>query len=317
MSKLLLHARSSLPALRTLGRFDTVRTVSATDISTFVKEGSMQGRVLWRYGVESKPIHLFVRERKQRRASTPDIVAHLSTNEFPSKSFISLGEGVYASSPEFCFLQMADELDYIDLIRYGYELCAGYMLDDSAPGGFVQSGMLTDTKKMKSYLGRIPWWRGCRKATIALNYIADGSRSPRETALAMSLCLPTRWGGYQLPKPELNYKIDVGFDIEGFSNRYVDLYWPNKSFGIEYESTLIHADQEKMTHDSVREKILKEQGVQLLRVTKEELSNPLRYELIVKLTARALGRKNRPAKSSVAKARRALAHRLFAPHREI
>lgn len=265
---------------------------------------------LRRFDMRSLPIHVLVGSSEARR-KPQGIVSHVWSGKLIAGSFLELKPEIYVSSPEFCFLQMARHLDFVDLVRFGYELCASYRPVRGSVEGIEESEPLSTPRKLMSFLSRAKGVYGANHALSAARWVRGGSRSPRETALSMILSLPTRYGGYQLGLPDLNYQIPVGFDVEGMLNRYIDLYWKSARVGLEYESNTFHTGVAKITHDSVREKVLIERGVKMFRVTHDELVDPLKLDLLVTVLARALGKRIRSRSSEIQRRRRALAASLL------
>jgi len=134
----------------------------------------------------------------------------------PNGSFIDAGGGLYVSSPEFFFFQMALEYPLAKLIELGLELCGSYSMPsidfaDKGQGDSEQAlynlPRLTSKKRLKAFAARMKEWPGHRLASKALQYITNDSASPMETILVILLTLPYRNGGYGLPMPELNGRI--------------------------------------------------------------------------------------------------------------
>lgn len=151
------------------------------------------------------------------------------------------------SSPELCFLQMAEELEFHDLVLLGLELCGSYSMkyrhepigkselrfDFEAPKGLAlswfdaaledgaasdsrltESGFypdrqpLTNLAHLERFLERCQGFHGVKKAREALKWVLDNSASPMESKLFLLLCLPRAKGGYGLPLPVLNGRAD-------------------------------------------------------------------------------------------------------------
>jgi len=53
----------------------------------------------------------------------------------PDGAFVDAGGGLYVSSPEFCFFQLADAYPLARLIALGIELCGSYSLSSKATAG--------------------------------------------------------------------------------------------------------------------------------------------------------------------------------------
>lgn len=153
------------------------------------------------------------------------VSAHLCSAQLPPGSFVPQvvwGHEVYLSSPELIFLQMAEELEFDQLVYVGYALCSEFRLDDLEEGGCVHreghDTALTSVAKVRSYLEQLP--RGARNRAVALRaleYVRDGARSPREAGIAETLLLPARLGGEGYSKLALNREVRLfdGVDSRG------------------------------------------------------------------------------------------------------
>lgn len=119
----------------------------------------------------------------------------------PSRSFHRIADGLHVASLELAFLQMARELDFLNLARLGFELCGSYSLDARAERGFFDRAPLTDPRKIRSFAEASPHLKRRKAVLRALQHVLPGSASPAETRLAMLLSLPCRLGGFGLPKP--------------------------------------------------------------------------------------------------------------------
>ena len=132
-------------------------------------------------------------------------------------------------SPELCFLQMASTMPFHRLVKLGYELCALYTLQPDGAAGYGRPLPPTTVRAMERYLERCTGMHGAATARKALRHVAVASGSPMETALAIALCLPLRLGGYGLPLPRMNYRIEARRSDQSTSDkRYYlcDLFWP-------------------------------------------------------------------------------------------
>jgi len=267
---------------------------------------------LQRLGCGRSPVHLLISSCRKRVVSDW-FACSLWPHEVPPGSFVSPVRGVYVSTPEFCFLQMASRLSRIELVRLGYELCSTYRFDPSNSRGFAGRRVLTTRERLLGYLegaGNAPQ---AQKAAGALAWVADGSASPRETITSMLVSLPSEMGGREVGMPHLNWEVPAGAGEDG-PRRFIDLYWPDRRFGLEYDSDLEHADPKGMTRDSIREKEIELKGIRLARVTNAELKTEKGRDLLHKTICRGLGKRYVEPSERTAYSRRALASLLLAPH---
>ena len=153
------------------------------------------------------PIEVVVADFEARRrvAGTIQRVWHAPG----SGAFYKIAKGVYVSSPEALFAQMATRLSQVDLVLLGYELCGAYSLARQTERGFVDRAPLATVDSLSRFIDRIPSEYGMKKARRALRFVANGSASPMETNVAMLLCLPTVVGGFGFELPQMNYRIEI------------------------------------------------------------------------------------------------------------
>jgi len=202
---------------------------------------------------------------------------------------------------------MADELPLIKLIELGLELCGTYSLpikDEYKPGVERAEAIdhttynhppLTSAKALKAFLNRMKGVNGQKKAQRALRYITNGSGSPMETILFMLLTLPHKLGGYGLPLPELNKRIDPGkaarHRLIGSGKTYYkcDIFWPKANLAVEYDSKTYHTNEERIIEDAKRRRELDAIGIRVETVTSNQILSITEFEIVARQIARKLG----------------------------
>jgi len=246
----------------------------------------------------TSPLHILVGDKNARKVCE-GLRCHISSGTFPRGSFIRGGDGLLVSSPELCFMQMASELSFIDLVSFGYELCGGYRLDKASGSedGFRKDIPLTDASTLSSFVDRATGLKGRTNARKALRFITDSSASPMETALTLLLVLPYRLGGYGFPLPRLNCPIDVGVNAKKTVSRssklrfYADLYWPDEQVDVEYDSDAWHLEPEQKARDSERGNALLSAGVAVLTVSRKQIVIPSRMRMVAEELSKLLGKR--------------------------
>lgn len=268
----------------------------------------------------SRPIDIVVPSLEDRRPSK-NLRPHV-WGKIPSSSFVKVTNGIYVSTPEFCFVQLARSLSAPKLISIGFELTGRYSIDPRFENG-LRTDMLarTTVSKLKQYIERCGKTRGTGPARKAANYLIGNSASPMETNLAMLLCLPSSQGGFGLPKPELNmevkapdhrpygsltylsgrnkgsYRMNLPDQLEGARSPTrkfrLDLYWPKHRFALEYDSDTFHANAQKLHADSERRTALEGLGINVVSVTSRQVYNEAEFELLARTTAQHLGKRIR------------------------
>jgi len=268
------------------------------------------------------PLHIMLRSPENRWVSST-MIQHVFSGDTPAGCFISteIGTGRGAgrgkgtgniigaeissddvfevSAPEFCFLQMAEQLSLVGLIELGYELCGKYSMpvdnDAQVPTrGFYNRPPLTSAKRISAFIARVPGFRGRRSANLALRHILDGSASPMETKLSMLLTLPYRLGGFGLPKPDLNTSIfpsktDSRSSGKGFYT--CDLFWPDHDLAVEYDSDQFHTGSEHIADDSKKRNSLAMMGVTVITITTQQLFNLSDFKKAVNIIAKRVGKR--------------------------
>jgi len=97
------------------------------------------------------PLHVLVADGNARKVRH-NIYCHTCSKEFPGGSFVQTDTGLIVSSPELCFLQMADELSFVDLVKLGFEICGSFRPDKKK--GFRNEQPLTSAAKLKAYIDK-------------------------------------------------------------------------------------------------------------------------------------------------------------------
>ena len=273
-----------------------------------------------------RDIDLIVAYGDQR--NLPGVKTHAKSVPLPDRSFYRLDDNVYVASPELCLMQLASKLTEPQTVKLALEMCGIYAVDDRAADdsgfydwheeeddeGIVKRPPLTSAAKLKTYANKL--FRPNSKARSAhfLRYVVDGSASPRETALYMLLCMPSRFGGYGLAVPELNRRIDLNLQEQlmvGAHHFDCDLYWHGKHAAVEYDSKKHHTAEEKQQRDAIRRNMLQHKGVQVIVATRMQVNKEGEFDILARQIGHALGKRFRtPAKEHVL-ARQQLRETLF------
>jgi len=244
------------------------------------------------------PVHIMVGEASVRR--TAKIVRqHIFSGDTPIGSFMNIGDGLMASSPEFCFYQMAEQFNLAGLIELGYELCGAYSIplanDSTVPKrGFYNRRPLTSVNRLRDFLNSIPGAKGHKKANRALRYILDGSASPMETKLAVFLTLPYALGGFGFDLAELNKRINLTKTARKYFNKdyYIcDIFWPEKKTAVEYDSDQQHTGSDRIANDSKRRNALASMGIKVVSVTKQQLYSSVELERAARTIAKHMDKR--------------------------
>lgn len=239
----------------------------------------------------SEPLHVLVPGKNAANA-LKSLSCHVCSTTLPRGSFVRASDSLLLCSPELSFLQMAASIPFQELVKLGFELCGLYSLQPDGSAGYGRVLPSTTVYALEAYLERCPGMPGLIAARKALRYIAIASGSPMETALAIILCLPLRLGGYGLPLPRMNYRIDDQSNEHTASGKayyLCDLYWPEAGVCIEYDSDLEHTGSNRIARDAQRRNDLTALGVTTITATREQVMHAEKLDCLAHQVARILG----------------------------
>lgn len=198
-------------------------------------------------------------------ASTRDnVVLHICKSKISLSMLLPIDAELkgFITSPEFTYLQIASKLDLIGTILAGSALCSDYFLNQDGRGGVSQrpNGPLTNRAAIAKFLSTQGRKRGIVPAKRALQYIVENARSPRETMLALLLCLPYNLGGFNLGTVELNKPLELenryGEKITRIPDLTIQLKDKREKQGtalLDYDPAVTHAGGQKIMRDLDRE----------------------------------------------------------------
>ena len=273
----------------------------------------VQEFALERFGFTDYPLDILVADPNLRCISDVHRT-HLWSSTITPGSFVEIARGIFVSSPAFAFVQMATELDAVDLSKLGIELCGCYRIDDIDFRGFSQVDPRIELEQLKGYVSKSSNCRGIKAARSATRWIASVSASPMETNLVLILCLPTRFGGYGFPVPLMNYRIELdetASRMAGKSYYKCDGYWPEFKVAMEYESDMFHTGSEKIASDSLRRNVLGYLGITVITVTRQQLYSIQGMESVARQLAKAIGNSRKASAIEATSSTKILQERLL------
>lgn len=161
-----------------------------------------------RFFADDSPIHATVAHAHLRRTGG-GIETSVRKGPFHPRSFMRIEDGLYVSTPEMAFCEMASVFPLEQLIALGFELCGTYRRASTFGSARYDAAPLTSPSALAAFIEKSPQFKGIKKARRALPCVLAGSASPRESELAMLLCLPYSLGGYGLPFPMMNAEMPL------------------------------------------------------------------------------------------------------------
>ncbi len=240
---------------------------------------------------------------------------HVWSTHIPENSFCEIASDTYVSTPEFAFLQMAGALTFAQTVLVGYWLCASYKLPEGG-GVPLEVEPPTSVERLQTFLLGAEGCYGAKKARRALRWVIDGARSPMEVATSMVMSLPTKYGGYGLEKPCINYKVETtdwdSCTLDRPDRTYfeIDLYWPKKKVGVEYDG-FPHLDPARIRKDKRRLNCLLVNDIKVLVVMYDQMVDDDVRDTLMHQLSKMLGAKQRDVSDAEKDAREALKGLLF------
>lgn len=304
---------SALRLFRSLEKPESLRPTQANPLSKGVPHLPEKPKCNSALTMLPAPLDVVVASEKDRSQSK-QFSNHIWQLPDKVSSFLFLDKGIYLSTPEFCFAQLARECNAIELMKLGFELCGTYRLDRKSPIGFRNAQPLTSPGAITRFLEKLPS-RTPTAANTALKFIRADSASPMETCLALLLGLPTRYGGYGLGVPTMNSEtfISTRQGKRVTHNRYhCDLFWPEQRVAVEYNSREFHINEQAIERDASRINDLKAAGIEVVAVTRAHVANPDTFDAVAHTVARLLRKRVRTSCADVNARRVELRRQLFA-----
>lgn len=243
------------------------------------------------------------------RTDSPCLSAHVASADLPAGAILQVGRELGVVAPELCFMQLAQTLSGVELIRAGNELCSMYFGSLEGYAELPEREPICTRDSILEFLEHAGGLRGACKARKTARWITDRSRSPRESTLAALLAAPSRLGGQQLPAFEANWAIPLDSDSALLTQRSyleADICWPEKGLAIEYNS-LLHEGEAPSQRDLEKITALQAMGMTVVPLSSWQFGSFERFSAVIRMVRNLLGLRNRPRPSVVLE--RELAHR--------
>lgn len=210
---------------------------------------------------------------------------HLWLESIPARSLIELEPGIYVAGVELCAFQMAAELPERTLIELYFELCSRYCMPFFDEEDYRDLPSPRTTKrKLKRFFSLLPSGvDGRRKALRALPYVREGSRSPLETAMVMTLACPKRLGGMGLRDIRMNYRLPLPPHIRQLTRRsslVCDAYIDRGSQDVEYQG-FMHDEPEQKAIDNERRQAMQAMGLTVVELNKQQFFDKDAYRRVL------------------------------------
>lgn len=254
-----------------------------------------------------KPLHILVDGAENRRvlaAATSHVVpakCDLARLEVVEVADPKSGCSVLSVSPAMSWAQVAASLPVARAREIAWELTGTYRIDPSAPLGLAEREPLTSASACLHAAtilagGGVPW-----RIKARLTGVLDEVASPMEGRVGCLLATGRRSGGYGLPKPRLNARIDLEDDERRLVRSTFlrpDYLWEQEGVVLEYDSDAVHFDDgaQRARHDAHKRNVYEGRGWSHFALTRDQLMDPPAMDGLVRTLAKALGM--RPCKPS-------------------
>lgn len=267
------------------------------------------------------PLHILVPDAGSRR-HFDGLHCHVWGGRLPVGAIARWPSGDFVLTPECLFLQAAVEMPFVQLVQFGYELCALYTVRYGDGSCRELARPLSSARRIGEFLAKCDGLPGVKKARAAIPWVLDRSRSPRESTFAISMTLPRFRGGQAVRNASLNREITLTDEERRSAGRHhfeVDFYIPctgegRTGIGVEYYGKEEHAGAMREVRDIRRESILASKGIEIHGVTKAQVENVVELERLAKALTLAQGGRWRKPTEAHERAMRALLRDLY-PHR--
>lgn len=260
------------------------------------------------------PIHLMAPSHDLRISKT-QYKYTVCKKTLPNTAFRRLSASICIASPDLCLLQSMVAYSRLRFMELCMELCGKYALVREAPYGFIsRDHQLTSLDAVRLFASQVKGARAFSEIRSLLEHLQEGSRSPMETRAYLFMCLPKRWGGYKLPKPVLNMRIQLSKEEQGLANRRYfecDMCWPEERLVVEYDGHENHAERNDRNRDSVKRNILISKGYTVYTLTGGQIGSTQAFEKVVREIARLLGYRLQGFPEDWVERRRDLRNELF------
>ena len=144
---------------------------------------------------------------------------------------------------------------------------------------------MTAVRSIEAFIEGTPGLKGVKKARSALRLTLERSRSPMETASAMLLSAPFLRGGFGLPKPVLNCRVDLPEWLHaGIGSReagawgelpYAEcdmaFFHRGRSVYVDFHGRWSHEGESNIHHDSLRANAFSQLGMAYYLMTKDQV----------------------------------------------
>ena len=246
------------------------------------RKQQLQGFDFTRFRQNGKPVDILV-PSYTKNSEPKGFKFHRAGAPLGHGALLDADKGILLSSPELTFVQVCRGLPLIRCIKLGSFICGVYSKDPSTRSGVSKRAMLATRDGLEAFVKDNSSLYGAKLASKASPWVLENAASPQETELALKFYLPEELGGKGYAFPVLNYEVPLSPKeqaLSGAEHFRVDVCWPEYGVGFEYNSYAEHSEGRKIADDEMRKLILREYGIYVELVTKQQLDDPRQVELL-------------------------------------
>lgn len=244
---------------------------------------------------------------------------HVYSGELPQDSILRAGNGLYVTSPEMTLFQMARYVRDVHLMAAlitelsgsyallppGLVNCSRYLERGMTPfkgtkllcDGYADCEPITAVENLQWVLDRHPHLPGSKLVRKALMASGNGSASPFETYVDVTLQLGRSLGGIGVGKGEMNKKVtfnEVGRSLARRGHAYADLLLTTKGgrrIAVEPCGVFGHAGKGEMDADRRRRHALENAKIEVIDVTWDDFTDSDAWDAICRRIAAHMGKR--------------------------
>lgn len=235
-----------------------------------------QKQILTELFQEQLPVTVLSPPRERKYYNNKVVKAMKHPAHLPPNGFVRITDQIYMATPELCFLQAAGMLNFERLVLFGNDLCGKFIHDETSEFKQRPRKPVTSAQSIQEFLEHAQGCYGHRAAVRAAKYIMDNSNSHRESMLAFFSRVPSSRGGYALPLPGLNERINLseeGIHIMHGHECFGDMVWSDAKIVVEYDSDISHLTSYQHRKDKQRTSAITVSGYRTMIITKADVAS--------------------------------------------
>lgn len=293
------------------------------------------------------PLHTL--ELDGRGITSTVVKPHMWSTPLPPQAIHDTPYDVSVSSPLFTALMLSRHVSKIRLAMIMYELMGTFTLftpSETLEAAYAQyrkehgtprvqhwrrlisvKGKATNLwsrpplisrAELDLFLGAISQQYCSQRLRQAARLVTGVTASPFEAQASLLLSAPRATGGMGFPELRNNLRINLDGGarrICGLSYVYADLAWEKTEkhplIVVECQGGAVHDEHEKGLADDNRALALQSMGIEVARITYEQIADERRFEVLTSYLAKKLGIRMRPPAAGTARAMQKLRREIF------